>query len=159
MPLNEKQTRFAEEYLIDFNATQAAIRAGYSKKTAYAQAHQLLKKLEIREFLAIKRAAQSKVADVSATDVLIALKRIGFGDIRGLFHEDGTLKSIHELSDETASCVAGFEIAHSIRSGREHVTKVKRLDSLRALELLAKHFGILVEKVDHDGEITIKWKD
>ena len=54
MPLNEKQKRFVLEYLIDLNATQAAIRAGYSKKTAYSMGQQNLKKLEIQKAIQAK---------------------------------------------------------------------------------------------------------
>lgn len=60
MALNDKQRRFVDEYLVDLNATQAAIRAGYSPKTAGSQAFDLLKKPEIHEYIEERRAPVEK---------------------------------------------------------------------------------------------------
>jgi len=70
MSLNERQTRFAEEYAVDFNATQAAIRAGYSEKTAGAIGWELLKKPEIQQRIEFAKAEQSKRTAIDADWVL-----------------------------------------------------------------------------------------
>jgi phage terminase small subunit len=76
MSLTDKQRRFVEEYLVDLNATQAAIRAGYSEKTAYSQGQRLLKNVEVAKLLSDRAANTSEKLDLSAERVL-----------RGLFEE------------------------------------------------------------------------
>ncbi len=73
--LTPKQARFVEEYLIDLNATQAAIRAGYSKKTANEQGAQLLAKLSIRQAVAEAQAIRSKRTEITQDEVIQGLKK------------------------------------------------------------------------------------
>ena len=75
MALNPKQQAFVREYLVDFNATQAAIRAGYSPKTAGVQGHELLKKPEISEEVDRGRARLASKAAITAEEVINGLKR------------------------------------------------------------------------------------
>ncbi len=70
-----KQARFVEEYLVDLNATQAAIRAGYSKKTANEQGAQLLAKLSIREAVAEAQEARSERTGITQDEVIRGLKK------------------------------------------------------------------------------------
>ena len=79
--LTDKQIRFCEEYVIDNNATQAAIRAGYSEKTAYSIANQNLKKLEIQKQILKLQKEAAKTAEITRDDLLTELKKIGFADI------------------------------------------------------------------------------
>lgn len=74
--LTEKQKRFCEEYLIDLNATQAAIRAGYAEKRASEQSHQLLQKTTVLEYLSKLREAQTKRTGITADTVLKELTQI-----------------------------------------------------------------------------------
>lgn len=80
--LNAKQARFVEEYLIDLNATQAAIRTGYSEKTAYSQGQRLSKDVEVAEAIAAAMAARSERTEITSDRVLRELAKIGFSDIR-----------------------------------------------------------------------------
>ena len=73
--LTPKQARFVEEYLLDLNATQAAIRAGYSKKTANEQGAQLLAKLSIRQAVAEAQAVRSKRTEITQDEVIQGLKK------------------------------------------------------------------------------------
>ncbi len=75
MSLTPKQARFVEEYLIDLNATQAAIRAGYSKKTANEQGSQLLAKLSVRQAVAEAQAIRSKRTAITQDEVIQGLKK------------------------------------------------------------------------------------
>ncbi len=75
MSLTPKQARFVEEYLIDLNATQAAIRAGYSAKTANEQGAQLLAKLSIRQAVAEAQAIRSKRTEITQDEVIQGLKK------------------------------------------------------------------------------------
>ncbi|WP_269715780.1 terminase small subunit [Caulobacter sp. NIBR2454] len=82
MALNEKHLRFVEEYLVDLNATQAAIRAGYSPKTAYSQGQRLLKYAEVAAAVAKAQEERAERTKVTADRVLTELAKIGFSDIR-----------------------------------------------------------------------------
>jgi phage terminase small subunit len=73
--MNDKQRRFAEEYCVDLNATQAAIRAGYSAKTAYSQGQRLLKDVEVAESIAAQQVERSERLQVSVDDVVRGLHR------------------------------------------------------------------------------------
>ena len=76
MELNDKQSKFIDEYMIDLNATQAAIRAGYSEKTAYSQGQRLLKKVEIKAELKKRQGKASEVAGVTRDEIIADLKAI-----------------------------------------------------------------------------------
>lgn len=79
--LTEKQKRFCEEYLIDLNATQAAIRAGYKEKTAYAQGQRLLKKVEVQLYLKELMEQRSQRTEITADTVLKELAKIASADV------------------------------------------------------------------------------
>ena len=86
MSLTPKQARFIEEYLIDLNATQAAIRAGYSKKTANEQGAQLLAKLSIRQAVAEAQAIRSKRTEITQDEVIQGLKKEATLESEGSSH-------------------------------------------------------------------------
>lgn len=159
-PLNPKQARFVAEYLIDLNATQAAQRAGYSRKTAYAQGQFLLKHPEIQKAVAAGKARQLDRADLTATRVLEEIRRLALSDIRGLFDDRGNLRPIHTLNDEQAACIASLEVVkRNLTAGDgevDTVVKVKVWDKTKTLEMLAKHFALLTEKVEHTGGLVIR---
>lgn len=79
--MNKKQQRFADEYLIDLNATQAALRAGYSEKTSYAQGHRLLKNAEIQNYIAEKQREIQDANIASIRDVEEYLSKMMNGEI------------------------------------------------------------------------------
>lgn len=79
--LTDRQIRFCEEYVKDENATQSAIRAGYSEKTAYSMGARLLKNVEIQNKIFNIRKDLAKSADITREDLLSELKKIGFADI------------------------------------------------------------------------------
>ena len=139
--LTPRQARFVAEYLIDLNATQAAIRAGYAAKNARITASQLLTKPNIQA--ATARGAKRKLtkAEVKADHVLAQIRDIAFGDVRTLFNSDGSLKPLHDLSDDAAALIASFEV------DGVSTKKVRIMDRLRALELLAKYLNLLTERV------------
>lgn len=146
-PLNDKQKRFCDEYLIDRNATQAAIRAGYSKKTASVQSFDLLRKPNIQHYLAGKSEKALSKLDISLDRTLQEIGRIAFQDARNYFDQDGSLIPIHQLSDDAAAALSGFEIEELFEFiGKEKVQigvtkKIKRFDKTKALEMLMKYYG------------------
>jgi phage terminase small subunit len=147
-----KQERFIEEYLRDFNATQAAIRAGYKPRTAYSTGQENLKKPEIAEAIAARRARLAEEAGVTAERVVRELGRIAFFDPRRLFHPDGTPLQITELDDESAAVVAGLDVLEEYAGKGEDrhlvgvVKKWKLANKQAALETLVEHFGLAKAK-------------
>lgn len=164
MSLNPRQARFVAEYLVDLNATQAAIRAGYSPRTAQEQSSRLLSKAIVAEAVAAGASKQLTKLDLTADMVKERLKLLAFQDIRALFDERGNLRPIHELSDAAAAMVGGVEVIKKNAAAGDGVIdtvhKVKVVDPVKALEMLAKHFGLLTEKVEHTGgvEVVFRWQ-
>jgi phage terminase small subunit len=153
--LSDKQRRFVAEYLVDLNACQAAIRAGYSPKTAETCGPRLLRNALVGQAIQAGQTKRLHTLDISAERILAELARIAFGDVRALYDEDGTLKPVHEWPDEVAAAVSGLEVEDPVvRQGqvvRGGVRKVKRWDKTRALEMLAKHRGLLKDRLEHTG--------
>jgi phage terminase small subunit len=157
--MTPKQARFVAEYLIDLNATQAYIRAGFSPKGADRAAHKLLSSTEVAMAVSAGKAKQLDKAELSAMRVLEELRRLAFSDVRLLFGPDGNLKPIHTLTPEESACISSLEvIIKNAQAGDGHMDTVHKLkvwDKTRSLEMLAKHFGLLVEKLEHSGQITL----
>ena len=153
--LTAKQARFVDEYLVDLNATQAAIRAGYSKKTARAIGHENLTKLDIAKAIQEKVGKLSIKTQMTAEMVIEELRKLGFVDVKKLYDENGDLLPIHELPDEIAACVSSVEVVkRQARGGEvEYVHKVRLWDKKGALELLGKHFAQFTDRVQHTGQI------
>jgi phage terminase small subunit len=159
--LTPKQQRFVAEYLIDLNATQAAIRAGYSRKTAEQIGYENLRKHEIAAAVAAGQAKRLTSADLTATRVLEELRRLAFSDLRGVFDDGGNLKPITEWTDDQGAALASVEvIIKNAKAGDgvvDTIHKIRVWDKTKALDILAKHFGLLKENVEHHGEINIRW--
>jgi phage terminase small subunit len=107
--LRPKQQRFVDEYLADFNATQAAIRAGYKKKCARQVAQRLLTNDDILAAVDAKRDRLTQQCDLTAERVLHHLACVCFADIRKLFDARGRALKPHQLDSHTAAAVAGIE--------------------------------------------------
>lgn len=162
--------RFITEYTKDFNATQAARRAGYSLKTAHAQGSRLLKRVDVKARLKAAKdrrlAAAAKgleVGEIAVDRIYLELARLAFSDVRRLYNEHGHLLPVHEWPDDVAASVIGVEtVDQNLVAGDgviDRVHKVRRADKVAALKLLAQAKGMLAEKIEHAGEITYKWKD
>lgn len=160
--LTPKQARFVAEYLVDLNATQAAIRAGYSPKTAEVQGPRLLGNVRVAEAVQAGQAKRLQKLDLTADRVLTEVMRLGFSDVRKLYREDGSLKKPSEWDDETAAAVAGLEVVEMAggaaiggKDGLQHIPmytkKVKLWDKKGSLELLARHLRLLNDKVELTG--------
>ncbi len=107
--LTGKQQRFCEEYLIDLNATKAAIRAGYSEDSAGAIGHENLKKPEIQEFISARQKELQEATGITQKRVLEEYAKIAFFDIRSLYTPDGGLKDIRQLDDNAAGAISSVE--------------------------------------------------
>jgi phage terminase small subunit len=163
MELNEKQIRFCEEYIIDLNATQAAIRAGYSEKTARNIATALLSKVHIQAHLQkIRRRIEGKL-HISQERVLQEYARIAFSDIRKLYNDSNALLSIQDLDDDAAAAIAGVEVFEEFSGKGENkihignTVKLKMWDKKGALDSICKVMGYNApDKMEHSGAVTIE---
>lgn len=164
--LNEKQKRFAAEYLIDLNATQAAIRAGYSEKTAGVQGFGLLKKPEIQKLIQELMEARSERTEITQDQVLKELAKVAFSDLRKVLTPGGALIDAQDWDDDVAGFISSVEVVkkpsgEQDEEGRpvvEHVHKIKAWDKMAALEKLGKHLGMFIDrsKVEHDVSDPMK---
>lgn len=164
MALNDKQRRFVAEYLIDLNATQAAIRAGYSERTAGSQGFDLLKKPEIQAAVSEEMKEREERTEITQDRVLQELAKIGFADIRkavkwgdGISVSDPltgepvisngvALVGSEEIDDATAAAVS--EISQTAQG-----VKIKMHDKRAALVDIGRHLGMFTDKLEHSGEI------
>ena len=148
MALNPKQQRFCEEYLIDLNATQAAIRAGYSVKTANEQGARLLVNVSVSREIERLQAVQSRRTGITADRVIRELAKIAFVDPdRVINADDGTIKA--DATDEDKAAIQGVKVKRSSSmNGDSFENEVRLYDKTKALELLGKHLGLFTDKVD-----------
>ena len=146
--LTRKQEAFVAQYMIDKNSTQAAIRAGFSKRNADVIGPQLLGKSWVREAVDEALSRLNDSAIMSANDVLVEASRLGRFDARKLYRADGSPIPVNELDDDTARCVAAIEMIEVYEgSGKDRVfvgytKRYKTHDKNSALDKLFKHHGL-----------------
>lgn len=153
--MTPKQARFVAEYLKDLNGKQAAIRAGYRPSRAEGTASELLANRKVSEAVAAAQAEQVSACKLTAADTLEAIRRQVVGDIRQLFDADGNPRPITDLSAEDAALIAGFEVViKNAAAGDGHtdrVLKIKLKDQSRYVEMAAKYFALLTDRVRLDN--------
>jgi phage terminase small subunit len=154
--LTPRQTLFVSEILIDGNAAQAAIRAGYAPKAAKEQGYDLLTRPHIAEAVAAKRAKRLQRNEVTADRVLQELARIAFFDVRKALNPDGSMKPLDQLDDDTAAPIAGLDLAELRDEDGSPIgvlKKIKIAEKLRALEMLGRHLGMFNDKLKISGDV------
>lgn len=153
--LTEKQRRFVEEYLIDLNATQAAIRAGYSVKTAAVIGAENLIKPNISNEISKAMAERSKRTGVTADRVIEELAKIGFINISDVV-DLKTGKVLSEAQKEDLACIQSVKVKET-EFGKDR--EVKFYDKKSALELLGKHLGLFTDKIDINANVNTEKLD
>lgn len=162
MKLTAKQIRFVDEYLVDFNGTQAAIRAGYSEKTAAATAARLLRNVNIQAEISRRQKDLQRRTEVTQERVVKELARVAFADATDYVQVEtriinrGEVKVPIELAvhKETAELSADQRAAiASIKQGANGV-EIKLHDKIKALELLGRHIGMFNDKLDIKATIS-----
>lgn len=142
LPLTARQQVFVEEYLVDLNATQAAIRAGYSNRTATEMGYENLTKPHVAAAIAAKMAERSARVQLEADTVLRQIKSILTSDIRNyLEYGPGhvALKPSSGLTSEQAACIA--EVSETVSQTGNRV-RLKFHDKLKALDMASRHLGL-----------------
>lgn len=145
--LSEQRQRFVDEYLIDLNGTQAAIRAGYSVKTAQEQASRLLSNVMVQQAIAKRMAERSKRTGINQDRVVLELAKIAFVKMTDIVDNHGRIKGT--ATDDDLACIESIKYKESDNEfGGSVEREVKIGSKLKALELLGKHLGMWNDKVD-----------
>lgn len=173
--LNDRQQKFCDEYLIDLNATQAAIRAGYSEKTAYSMGQRLLKNVEIQSYISERKQDRVERTEITQDMVLKELALIAFSkatDYASVVektayttNKDGervpmldcegnpvTYKTVDAVKTEELTEDQKRALA-SVKEGKNGI-EVKPHDKVRALELLGKHMGMWTDNLQVSGNVN-----
>jgi len=151
--LTAKQEKFCYEYVIDLCGTQAAIRAGYSQKTAHSIASRMLRIVEVQKFIQSLQADLEKTAGITALRVLKEHEKIAFSDT-GMIREGWmTLKDYEELPKEIKDCIQ--EVATRVTKYGNEV-KIKFYDKQRSLDSISRILGFdaatkIEQKIDFDN--------
>lgn len=163
--LLEKERRFCLEYMQDpTNQSKAAIKAGYSAKTAYAQASRLLKKVKIREEINRLREKLEDKAILTVDRILQEISRVALIDPATMFNKDtGELLPLSEMPEDTRRAVASLEVddlyefddedGKKKRVGNLH--KIKLWDKVKGLELAGRHFKMFTDKLEIDDSVQL----
>lgn len=163
MALNAKQRRFVDEYLIDLNATQAAIRAGYSAKTANEQGSRLLANVSVQAALSDRMKDRERRTEITQDKVLAELAKIGFADIRNALAWGPEVMVVDEETGETAvsngvALIPSGKIDDDTASAISEISqtaqgiKIKMHDKRAALVDIGRHLGMFKDKVEVTGK-------
>lgn len=155
--LTPKQQRFVEEYLIDLNATQAAIRAGYSEKTAKSIGQENLTKPDIQKAIEEAQNKRTEQTQIDAAYVLRRLVEIDQMDVLDIMDDDGNVKPLRDWPKIWRQYISNIETI-SLDDGEGWLKKIKWPDKVKNLELLGRHVsvGAFKDKVEHSGKLEIQ---
>lgn len=156
--LTDKQKLFCKEYLVDLNATQAAIRAGYSADSASVIGSETLGKPYIQEEVQRLMEKRSKRTEITADRVLKELARIGFSDPRRVMKWNGEtmiVEDSEQLSEDDAACVS--EVCSTTTKDGGSI-KLKMHDKIAALDKLGKHLKLFTDVSDVNHKYNIMGK-
>lgn len=155
--LTDKQQRFVDEYLIDLNATQAAIRAGYSEKTAAAIGAENLIKPNIQNAIQEAQAKRQEQTQIDAAYVLKRLVEIDQMDVLDIMDDQMKIRPVNEWPKVWRQYVVNLENLE-LSDGEGCFKKIKWPDKVKNLELLGRHVsvGAFKDKVEHSGKLEIQ---
>lgn len=154
--ITARQVRFASEYLIDLNATQAAIRAGYSKKTAASQGERLLRNVEISEAIRAAKVSRNARTEITQDRVLAELACLAFSNVdHYTVDEKGQLALADGAPASAMAAVAS--VKHRITKDPEtsevtHEVEFRLWDKPGPLKLAGRHVGLFPDKIEVTGK-------
>lgn len=151
MAKRSRQDIFVEEYLIDLNATQAAIRAGYSTKTAEQIGYQLLQKTSVSKAISKAMAERSRRTGITQDRVLQELARIGFAKITDVVDPE-TARIKDNASEDDLACIQSIKIKPN-EWGTER--EIKMYDKKAALVDIGRHLGMFKDKVELEADMDL----
>lgn len=159
MALTKKQKQFVDEYLVDLNATQAAIRAGYSTETAAVIGCENLIKPNIKSSIDKALAERSKRTGVNADRVILELAKLAFINPTDVINMDEATVRGDANRDDTAAISSVKVKTIPTEDGNITEREVKTYDKIKALELLGKHMGMFTDKFKIEGVIPVVIQD
>lgn len=157
--LTKQQKVFADEYLIDLNGTRAymvAYPATKKDETAAANASRLIRNDNVSAYIQTAMDARAKRTEITQDRVLQEYAKIAFLNPKAFFNDDGTIKHISSLDDDTAACIAGMEVVTKNVMGEdgnfepEYTKKIKIADKLKALQDIGRHLNMFKEQPSED---------
>lgn len=153
--MTKKQKRFVEEYLVDLNATQAAIRAGYSPDTAQQMGSENLSKPVIKNAIDKTIAERSRRTGINQDRVIQEIAKLAFlNPVDVIDMDEATIKG--EANRDDTACIASVKV--KVIPGEDgNITEreIKTYDKLKALELLGKHLGMFTDKLKMEGNVPV----
>lgn len=162
--LNPMQRRFCDEYLMDFDAGAAYLRAGYkagTRKLAQDAASRLLAHEGVKTYLAGRQSALQAMAEVDQAAIMRQLAWMGMGDVRGLFNPDGSVKDITALSTPQAALIQSIEVQEleAVVNGERqvvgHTKRFRLVDRIKPLHLLGLQIGMFAQQHKHSGAVGV----
>lgn len=162
--VTEKRELFCHEYLIDLNATAAAVRSGFSEKTAAQQGYQLLRDPDVKKRIDELRARNAAEIGITPAMVILHLWEIASFDPGCIYDEKGELKNIHDMPANARRNIASvevLEVEEFNQSSRQmekvgEIKKVKRWDRQKALDSLGRHLAMFTDKTKHELGPTLE---
>jgi phage terminase small subunit len=159
--LNPKQEQFCREYVQDLNAKQAAIRAGYSPKSAEVNGCRLLSHAKVQHRIQELMDDRSHRTEITADVILGELLGLATTDISDMYDEEtGTFKPIHSMPKQIRKAISSIQVDELYEGyGKDRVQigvtkKIKLWDKTKSLELLGKHLKLFVDRVENEHSIT-----
>lgn len=153
--LTRKQQCFVDEYLIDLNATQAAIRAGYSARSASSIGNEILSKPDVRARVDEALAERSRRTGINADRVLMELGKLAFVNITDVADMGTATIKGNARRDDTAAITSVKVKTIPGEDGDIVEREIKLSDKIKALELCGKHLGMFTDKVKIDGALPV----
>lgn len=152
---NPRHEAFAQGLAKGLSASDAYVAAGYSESRSAASRLSANVNIEARVAELVNKGADR--AEVTIARVLDEMRKLGFSDLRNAFDQNGRLKRPEEWDDDFAASVASVEVVtRNIGDGEvEHVHKIKVWDKNSALEKIAKHLGMFIERHEHSGQVVM----
>jgi phage terminase small subunit len=163
--LHQRRTRFIKEFILDQNATRAAIAAGYSPKTAHIQGARMLRNAYVKNSINAQNGKINEKLDITVERVRTELARLAFFDPLEFWNADGTAKPLHEISEDARRAISGMEVAELFAGAGEernltgYIKKFKLADKGANLERLGRHLQMFPTKVEVSGNIELTRTD
>jgi phage terminase small subunit len=151
MKLTPQQELFVRQYVLDLNATKAAMRAGYSKKTARVQGSALLIRPAIQAAVKARMDRRMEKVDVKTDEILALMRKFAFTDLSGVIEIRGGKTYISDtavLTEDQMACIS------EIKQTADGV-QVKLISREKMIELLGRHMGMFTDKLEHSGSLKV----
>ena len=170
--LKGKRAMFAKEYLVDLNATQAALRAGYAPRSARQQAQRLMTNVDILTAINAGMARRSKAIEIKAADVLAELGKLAFSNVLDFMRPDGNggmVVDLEAITRDQAAAISEVTVEQTAPAREEGTDtpatpammkiKLKLADKRAPLELVGKHLGMFSDKLEVDLKVGVHAMD